>query len=431
MICPNCSTLNPKNVTKCVSCGTKLSTSELPKAKKAAPAKVVKNKPRRVSGSGGKIKENIKKTLKKVFLYAVLIGGLVVLYNLYAEKIFVFFRTNKYTADIYHNISDLTISEEELARIEQMKKDSINQIVLRQKFIQDSLNQVKMQKVLKKKEQERKINSDKDFNFYEVMKKKNSKQFVHQDTTVYLSKSDADAAQKYKKGTTKTDKFIYGKDQKKMMLVSAQTITLGDNSGSHFEKPEHKVSVNSFYMDMYEVTNIEFRKFMHDAQYQPKGRLVHLNDPRFNGDRQPIVDVAYEDALAYAVWAGKRLPTEAEWVAAAREGKASYYPTGDSITKLQANFGEYIKLGKTKIVGSYKPNTYGIYDLAGNAAEWVYGMLSKYPGNTVDHSYYNKVRLTKGGSWMSPERDLKCTGRAIKHFYDSGVIGFRCVVSKK
>ncbi|MDA3837945.1 MAG: SUMF1/EgtB/PvdO family nonheme iron enzyme, partial [Candidatus Delongbacteria bacterium] len=200
------------------------------------------------------------------------------------------------------------------------------------------------------------------------------------DTTSYKSKSDAEVAQKYKKKRKPNEKIYYGKDNKKMVLIPTQSFEMGSDEGSNIEKPAHKAKVRAFYIDATEVTNIQFKRFLKESGYKQKGSLEHLKDKRFNKDNQPIVDVSYYDAVAYAKWAKKRLPTEREWECVARGGDGSKYPVGETITPSKARYGMSSMTGSTTKTGSYRPNKYGVYDLAGNAAEWVAGVLTAYPG---------------------------------------------------
>ncbi|NOR46290.1 MAG: SUMF1/EgtB/PvdO family nonheme iron enzyme [Candidatus Delongbacteria bacterium] len=248
------------------------------------------------------------------------------------------------------------------------------------------------------------------------------------DTTLYKSESDAAVAQKYKKKRKPNEKIYYGKDNKKMVLIPAQSFEMGSDEGSSIEKPAHKAKVRAFYMDATEVTNIQFKRFLKDSGYKPKGSLEHLRDKRFNQDAQPIVDVSYYDAVAYAKWAKKRLPTEREWECAARDGNGSKYPVGETISTSKARYGMRINTGSTTKTGSYRPNKYGIFDLAGNAAEWVSGVLSAYPGNKGLIGY-GKNRISRGGCWSSKEKEMTVYSRKSLNISNStGSIGFRCAI---
>jgi len=254
--------------------------------------------------------------------------------------------------------------------------------------------------------------------------------------------------------------WISPKDGAPMVLIPAGEFEMGDafNEGYDDERPVHTVYLDAFYMDKYEVTNAQFKAFIaanpqwgknlirsayHDGEY-----LKHWNGndyPAGKGDH-PVVYVSWYAAMAYAQWAGKRLPTEAEWEKAARGGLAGKrYPWGDEIDASKANYA-YNK-GGTVPVGEYAPNGYGLYDMAGNVWEWC---LDEY-----DSSFYAKspkqnpiaggsissvvsnftnvktVRVLRGGSWgFGSPNGLRAANRFPPHLPQppntNNHIGFRC-----
>lgn len=204
-------------------------------------------------------------------------------------------------------------------------------------------------------------------------------------------------------------------------------IVFGINAEQLFdpEIPRHGVTLGNFYMDKYPVTNAQFKKFV-DAQ--PEWRpdriasdlhngnyLKHWNDSEAlvkRGDH-PVVNVSWYAAVAYCHWAGKRLPTEAEWERAARGGLTALYPWGDQpADKGRANYSESA-IGTTTRVGAYSPNGYGLYDMSGNVWEFVADEWQSYTpaaqknpvagGNLfTDRTSFLGVktrRVIRGGSW--------------------------------
>ena len=208
------------------------------------------------------------------------------------------------------------------------------------------------------------------------------------------------------------DEIISEKDGARMRLIPAGEFEMGSNDGNDNEKPVHTVYLDAFYIDIYEVTNAQYKKFM-DATGQSAPRWF-WNNSNFNKPNQPVVGVSWHEAMAYCQWAKKRLPTEAEWEFAARGGlSGKRYPWGDEIDESTANYGKNV--GRTTPVGKYPANGYGLYDMAGNVLEWC---IDEYDGDFYANSesrnpvagglkvsdrtiqYINSIsRVLRGGSW--------------------------------
>jgi formylglycine-generating enzyme required for sulfatase activity len=242
-----------------------------------------------------------------------------------------------------------------------------------------------------------------------------------------------------------------GKDGAQMVLIPAGEFEMGSNSGDADERPVHTVSLNAFYIDMYEVTNAQYKKFVDATGAQAP---IYWKYANFNEPNQPVVGITWEEANAYAKWAGKRLPTEAEWEKAARGGQigkkyiwgdASTPPRGagnfaDETAKLVFKGWDIIKgyddgYSHPAPVGSFAPNDYGLYDMIGNVWEWCsdYYDSSYYssspksnpkgPGSGTDH-------VLRGGSWFADKDYLRVSNRfnynpsyTVK---SSCTVGFRC-----
>ena len=225
---------------------------------------------------------------------------------------------------------------------------------------------------------------------------------------------------------------IIGKDSAEMVLIPAGSFKMGSSDGYDPEKPVHTVYVDAFYMDKYEVTNAQYQKFMRATGHrEPK----YWNDSRFNQPNQPVVGVSWHDATVYARWAGKRLPTEAEWEYAARGGlEGRKYPWGDTIDSSKALYHQDSSTVKSVSVGSYSSNGYGLYDMAGNVWEWCadwYGSdyYSKSPSRNPQGPSSGSTRVLRGGSWYNVTVSLRVAGRNFFNpastNYDG--LGFRCV----
>ena len=230
-----------------------------------------------------------------------------------------------------------------------------------------------------------------------------------------------------------------------MVLIPTGEFEMGSND----EKPVHTVHLDAFYIDIYEVTNAQYRKFI---QFRGHAEPEYWNNSNYNQPNQPVVGVTWYDAMAYAQWAGKRLPTEAEWEYAARGGlKGKRYPWGDNISHDDANYlgtGGRDTWATTASVGSFPPNNYGLYDMAGNVWEWC---LDEYDkdfyrnsprrnpvggGQTpagIIKSYKNNSgrRVLRGGSWFLLYIYVRVANRAGSLPDCRGyVIGFRCVSAR-
>ncbi len=194
---------------------------------------------------------------------------------------------------------------------------------------------------------------------------------------------------------------IVGNDRASMVLIHAGEFLMGATDGDDMgytrefqkEKPQHVVYLDAFYINIFQATNAQYKKFMEATGHRAPGQW---NKPEFNAPNNPVVGVGWYDAVAYAEGAGKRLPTEAEWENAARGGLVNArYPWGDKpLDGIQCNFkdrdtdtdilyDETINDGYryTAPVGSYPPNGYGLYDMAGNVFEWCADdrMTTPYP----------------------------------------------------
>jgi len=163
--------------------------------------------------------------------------------------------------------------------------------------------------------------------------------------------------------TSSTMPQITGKDGAPMALITAGDFQMGDDwKGSNDdEKPIHTVYLDAFYIDKYEVTNAQYKKFTDATKHkEPK----YWNDSKYNAPNHPVVGVEWNDAKAYVDWAGKRLPTEAEWEKAARGGlTGKQYPLGNTLTHDDANYagtGGKDVWTYTSPVGSFAPNGYGL-----------------------------------------------------------------------
>jgi len=294
-----------------------------------------------------------------------------------------------------------------------------------------------------------------------------------------------------------------------MVFVRGGGVTMGSQDGALDEKPMHDVKVSNFWMDRSEVTNAEFARFVAETSHvttaeKPRsagvmsGVLLQTGEigsiclapvpgntsknPAFvftkganwrqpegpgsnikGREKLPVVHVSWDDALAFAKWAGKRLPTEAEWEYAAHSATLiSIYPWGRELNPRgrwlaniwQGSFPD----GNTALdgfkelapVGSYVQNNFGVHDLAGNVAEWCadwyqndyYAQIARDPERAIHRNPKGpdssldpaepgvSKRVVRGGSWLSTveSNDFRCAARdKATPDFTACYVGFRCV----
>ncbi len=224
------------------------------------------------------------------------------------------------------------------------------------------------------------------------------------------------------------------------VAIPSGDFSMGDSvgDGPAIERPVHRVKVDALWMASTEVTFRQWKAFLEDAGYRP-GRSRGLSDDH------PVVSITWDDAKAFCDWFSRkysvvlRLPTEAEWEHAARGGlEGQRYPNGNSISPADANFDQR---GPVR-VGSYRPNGYGLYDMAGNVFEWVADWYDKDyyqhtplvnpPGPPTDATGAQR-RADRGGGWcMGVERVRVSARHAGPGAWDEGgtadCLGFRPVM---
>jgi serine/threonine protein kinase len=212
-----------------------------------------------------------------------------------------------------------------------------------------------------------------------------------------------------------------------MTLVKGGTYRMGtDDSNAPKEwRPAHAVTVADFYLDVYEVTNEDYARFIRKSGHPAPPHWVNGNFPPGEA-KLPVYNVSWFDAKDYAESVGKRLPTEAEWEYAARGSDGRIYPWGNEYSADLSNSGEDRK-GKPVAVGSYSRGVSpsGIHDMAGNVAEWVADDFTLYPGSPA--KALTGFKVYRGGSYLYPKTQLvtfaRWTGVASDKQPD---IGFRC-----
>ncbi len=234
----------------------------------------------------------------------------------------------------------------------------------------------------------------------------------------------------------------------------------GDANAVRDEQPQHKVFLDAFWIDLTEVTNDMYTTFVNATGYRTRAEVrgeanvwngsswtvvagaswQHPRGPSSslrNLEDYPVVQVSWSDAVAYCEWAGRRLPTEAEWEKAARGTDSRIYPWGDQYPDASlANFG--LQAGSARPAGEYPDATSanGVLDMAGNVWEWVqdwydpsYYAAASHPYNPMG-PFSGTGRVIRGGSWTTDAQYLRAAARSSTtpdNVKDN--IGFRCVLS--
>lgn len=214
-----------------------------------------------------------------------------------------------------------------------------------------------------------------------------------------------------------------------MVYVPGGTFTMGRNDGDEAERPAHPVVVKPFYIDTYEVTNEDYKKFVSTTGHRPPATWVKGNYPTGTA-RTPVIGVSWDDAEAYAAWAGKRLPSEEEWEFAARGTDGRRYPWGNGWQPGAAN-ADSANQGLADLGSSKGTSPFGAYDMVGNAWEWTASDFRAYPGGRLPANQPGgELKVIRGGSYESTKEYATTTyrtgwpARGAKTYNQTG---FRCV----
>ena len=238
--------------------------------------------------------------------------------------------------------------------------------------------------------------------------------------------------------------FINPTDGAVMILIPEGEFLMGsaNSEGYRNESPQRKVYLDSYYIDKFEVTNVQYREFMKETGRKSPRDWSDYDTRWLN---HPVVGVSWHDAVAYAEWAGKRLPTEAEWEKSARGTDGRKYPWGNISPDAGGRYRANYKVGKygaangysnTSPVGSFPSGAspYGVMDMAGNVWEWCAdwydsGYYRKAPTKNPPGPTSGKHRVLRGGAWLNDDTfHLRCAARGwhapkLTFHY----VGFRCV----
>jgi len=224
-----------------------------------------------------------------------------------------------------------------------------------------------------------------------------------------------------------------------MVEIPGGPFTIGYDHRHPDEKPAHTISIPSFFIDLYEATNGQYKEFIDAMHRTPPD---NWNDRTYPPGKKnhPVVFVTWYDAHDYCEWVEKRLPQEEEWEKAARGTDGRLYPWGNDFDPRKANTPQSHSTGTTP-VGSYPKgrSPYGLYDMGGNAWEWTDSWAKPYPGSPIPTGHYftGEYKVLKGGSWVDCSfyrcgiSSLTFNRGYFKPFTKNQGFGFRCAKDDK
>jgi formylglycine-generating enzyme required for sulfatase activity len=213
-----------------------------------------------------------------------------------------------------------------------------------------------------------------------------------------------------------------------MVLVAAGKYTVGRDEGDKLERPAHVVDLKPFFIDRTEVTNAQYKKFVDATGHAPPSGWIDGSYPPEQAE-WPVTGVTWQDAVDYAQWAGKRLPTEAEWEAAARGVDGRLYPWGTDWKPGLANIGSRGITPVGQFQGGASP--VGTLDMIGNVWEWTSDEFQPYPGSvapmpkSIDPAL--TYRVIRGGAYDGNKSHNACYRGFIDAAKGYEKTGFRCV----
>jgi formylglycine-generating enzyme required for sulfatase activity len=223
-----------------------------------------------------------------------------------------------------------------------------------------------------------------------------------------------------------------------MVLIPAGSFLMGSSTGQADEAPEHEVSLDAYYLDAFEVSNIMYRACVESGACTQGNKpdsftyQGYRDNPSY--DNYPVVGVTWDQAEAYCRWAGKRLPTEAEWEYAASGPENLIWPWGNTF---DANLSA-ASAPDVQPVDSYPGavSPFGVYNMAGNVGEWVADVYNEAyyansPASNPLSTGDGAERIFRGGSFANPDGAFYTTSRRYKNgrTFNDVDIGFRCAMN--
>ncbi len=223
-------------------------------------------------------------------------------------------------------------------------------------------------------------------------------------------------------------------DQAEMVLIPAGTFVMGAHGDTQDASPAHVVTLPTFYIDRTEVTNARYALYIADTGVPSPPNWPGPTPPKGTENR-PVTNITWFEAMDFATWAGKRLPTEAEWEKAARGTDGRRYPWGDVDDEKKRNLN-LRSPDHLESVGCYPSGAspYGALDLIGNAWEWTADWYQSYPGSHDASVHYGrKYKVVRGPGaeyiiGVPHEADTTIRARMLPYGYDR-FVGFRCAMN--
>lgn len=196
--------------------------------------------------------------------------------------------------------------------------------------------------------------------------------------------------------------------------------------------PETEVYVTPFWMDVYPVTVSQYEKYLKETG---AAEPAFWRNPQFNGPDQPVVGITWKEAIAYAAWLGKQLPTEAQWEFAARGPENRRYPWGNMpADTTRCNFRNYLGMPSMVTMHEEGKTPEGVVDMAGNVYEWTMDTFAPYEKQRTAPDSLSKFpqKTVRGGCYESENNDIQTWARkGIFPDVREKYVGFRCVVPQK
>ncbi len=233
-----------------------------------------------------------------------------------------------------------------------------------------------------------------------------------------------------------------GRDAAQMVYIEGGEVLRGTDEeiGEFDERPVRKIKLSPYLIDLKEVNNIQYQKFVKMTHRHQPEVMVFFDDISYLFEpTQPAVGVSWFDAAAYCAWNGKRLPTEAEWeyAASGKDQRPGRWPWGPDFKAGYANIrGGEDGFAYSAPVGTFEAgrSSFGLYETAGNVAEWVWDWYDEFfykEGQVTLPSGPDegKTKVVRGGSWDNTANDTRTTKRhAVAPYRKEATIGFRCAM---